>query len=325
VVRKVAGNYLAEMESLGRCDELDLFWEDCLLEARFQYLSCGELDLARMITDTLSSRLILSGFYDRARLLNMELPGYKNYPSSMNWIARTYLKKGDYDSAKKWYQCSKDTSEDSDLQEYSIALHGLATIDFYMNDYDSSRNRLKAVMEIQKKNGDLVGEAATWHALATINLYTNDYNSAYKMFNEALKIHQRVGDQEGEAADVHALGTVAFRMSDYCLARKNYLVSLKIRKQIGDIAGVASAFFQLGRVAWRIRKLKEGLKLMAIGYMIFAYIDHADEKVSNNIVSAAASQLSYSEKQVEALLKEVAESYSNDLGQSLLDAAFPKS
>jgi hypothetical protein len=37
-----------------------------------------------------------------------------------------------------------------------------------------------------------------------------------------------------------------------------------------------------------------------------------------------ASELSYTQEQLDALLKEVAKTYQKDRGQSLIDAAFPK-
>ncbi len=64
--------------------------------------------------------------------------------------------------------------------------------------------------------------------------------------------------------------------------------------------------------------------MIALGHLIFANIGHSDAKRSFENLSAVASQLSYSQEQLDALLKEVAEAYQKDRGQGLIDAAFPK-
>jgi len=43
-----------------------------------------------------------------------------------------------------------------------------------------------------------------------------------------------------------------------------------------------------------------------------------------NCNTSMASELNYTQEQLDALLKDVADSYRKDRGQSLIDAAFPK-
>jgi len=66
------------------------------------------------------------------------------------------------------------------------------------------------------------------------------------------------------------------------------------------------------------------LRLIALGHLIFVNISHSGAKRSSENLSAAASQLSFSQEQLEALQKDVADAYRKDRGQSLIDAAFPK-
>ena len=136
---KLAGDFLVEMERQDRESELGLSWVDCLMEARSQYLQAEELELARSVTDRLSGLLVRSGFYDGVRQLNAELLNYEKHPSPMNWIARTYIDQGDYDSARIWYQRCIDASAGSNQEEVEFALHGMATIDLRKGDYEAAQ------------------------------------------------------------------------------------------------------------------------------------------------------------------------------------------
>jgi hypothetical protein len=63
---------------------------------------------------------------------------------------------------------------------------------------------------------------------------------------------------------------------------------------------------------------------VALAYIIISSIGHADAKKGFKNLSNMASELSYTQEQLDALLKEVAKTYQKDRGQSLIDAAFPK-
>jgi hypothetical protein len=73
------------------------------------------------------------------------------------------------------------------------------------------------------------------------------------------------------------------------------------------------------------RENSSGMKFIAIHYLIFADIDYPDVKMAYETLCNIASQMSLSQEQIEALLKEVAESYAKDRGWSLIRAAFPSS
>ena len=214
------------------------------MEARSRYLQAKELELARSVTDRLSNFLVRRGFYDGVRQLNAELLNYGRHPTPMNWIARTCLHQGEYDSAQIWYQRSIDVSANLNQKEVGVALHGIATIDMRKGEYDA--------------------------------------------------------------------------------AREDFEKAMKIRQQIGDRAGEAATFHQLGILSWERGPTQDGLRPLAISYLINSSIGHWETKTYLENLSAAASQLSFSQEQFDALLKEVAEAYRTDRCQGLIDAAFLK-
>lgn len=279
-----AGDFLVRMDRQDREGELGLSWVDCLMEARYQYLQAKEFEHARTVTDRLSGFLVRSGLYDGARQLNFELLTCENHPSPTNWIAETYLNQGDYDSARTWYQKSIDSSVGLNQKEALVALHGMATIDLKKGDYESAREKFETSMKIRQQIGDPEGEAQTWHALATIDMNKGEYDAAREKFEKSMKIRQQIGDRSGEAR----------------------------------------TFNQLGNLAWKQGRSHEGLRLVALAYIMLSSMGHADAKRVSEPLSVMASELKYTQEQLDALLKEVAESYQKDRGQSLIDAAFPK-
>ena len=321
---KAAGDFLVEMDRQDRENELGLSWVDCLMEARSLFLQAEALDSARDVTSRLSGFFTRSGFYDNVRLLNFELLEYEVHPSPMNWIARTYLDQGEYDSAQIWYQRIIDIPSGSNSQQEAVALIGLATIDLNKGNYDAAPEKFEKAMEIMQRIGDRAGEAATWHQLATIDFKKGDYDAARKKFEKAMEIMQTIGDRVGEAGTWHQLAMIDQNKGDYEAARGNFGKAMKIWQQIGDRAGEAATFYQLGIIAWQQGRDQGALRLIALGHMIFANIGHSDAKMSFENLSAAASQLSFSQEQLDALQEEVAETYKKDRGQSLIDAAFPK-
>ncbi|MFA6373927.1 MAG: CHAT domain-containing protein, partial [Methanothrix sp.] len=190
VAHKAAGDFLVEMKQQDRERELGLSWVDCLMEARSQYLQAKELELARSVTNRLSGFLAASGFYDGVRQLNAELLNYENHPSPMSWMASTYVHQGEYDSARIWYQRCLDASAGTNQREVARALHGMATIDLYKDEYEAARESFMMAMKIFQQIGDRASEAATWNNLASIDVHKGEYEAARESFRKAMKIIQ---------------------------------------------------------------------------------------------------------------------------------------
>jgi hypothetical protein len=71
-------------------------------------------------------------------------------------------------------------------------------------------------------------------------------------------------------------------------------------------------------------KAQEGLRLVALCYLIEASIGHGDTQKDFGVLAGMASELNYTEEQIDSILKEVAELYQKDRGKGLIEAAFGK-
>ena len=133
---------------------------------------------------------------------------------------------------------------------------------------------------------------------------------------------QQNGFSEGQAATLHALATIDFRNGDHNSAHEKLEAAVKIMQQIGDLAGEARTFHQLGFLAWRQGRLDEGLRLVALSFIILSSVGNSDAKKSLKNLSDMTKDLGYTQEQLDDLQRDANESYCRDRGWSLIHAAF---
>jgi tetratricopeptide (TPR) repeat protein len=319
---QAAGDFLRDLVKQKRAGDLGLTWIDCLLEARAQYLATGDYEEARAATARLSAFYVRQGLYEEVVKLNSELLAYEEHPRPMSWIGRASADQAKYPEAREWYQRCLMATENDISEGASDAWHGLATIDMNEGNHAAAREKFQKALEIEQQSGDRAGEAATWHQLASIDLEENDYAAAREKSQRALETFKQIGNRVGEAATWHQLASIDMNEGDYAAAREKFRKSLEIKQQIGDRAGEAQTFYQLGALAWKMGRLAEGMRLVALGFLILKSIGHGSTEIASRNLTVATSQLNYTQEQFDSMLRQVAESYQADRGQSLLRDAF---
>jgi len=234
---------------------------------------------------------------------------------------------GDCQAAQdKYEKAMKIRLRIGDRDGAAFTWNQLAIIDLEKGDHQAARVKFENALNIFQQTGNLLGEASAWHNLATVDLEREgDYQAAQEKFENSMKIKQQIGDRAGEAQTWHQLATIDFKKDDCQAARDKFKKALKIVQLIGDMEGEAAVFYQLGFLSWNEDYTQEGLRLMAISHLITKSIGHEKAQLSLKSLSAMASQLKYSQESFDAMLKEVAESYSHDRGWSLIRVAFPES
>jgi tetratricopeptide (TPR) repeat protein len=279
---RAAGDFLSDFEQHNREGELGLSWVDCLIEARAQFLAASAYEEARSVTYRISGFLVRQGLHADLVRLNQQLLDYEEHPRPMNWLGRSYLDRGDYASAREWYQRCRATVADGMPEETATAWHGLATTDLRQGNYVAARDQFTQALTIRQQIGDRAGEANTRHQLASIDLNQGNYVAVRDQFTQVLTIYQQIGDRSGEAATWYSLGFLA--------------------KVLG--------------------KPSEGVRLVVLCYLIDQAIDHTDTDSDWCALAGMASELHYTQEQIEMLLQQVAEAYEADRGRGLLEAAF---
>ena len=206
-----------------------------------------------------------------------------------------------------------------------IFSNNLATIDLNKGDDDMAREKFEKAMKITLELGDPVGEASILSNLATIDLRKGDYDLAREELEKAVKIMQRIGNRGGEASTLTNLATIDLIKGDHDSAHEMFKKAIEIMQQIGDRVGEAAAFHQLGILAGEEGRAREGMRLLALCYVIDASIDHGDASNDLRDFLEMASELGYTKRQIKAVLKKVAKAYKKDRGKGLFDDAFSKS
>ncbi|VVB67000.1 Tetratricopeptide repeat protein [uncultured archaeon] len=204
-------------------------------------------------------------------------------------------------------------------------LNNLASIDLNKGEYVLAREKLENAMKIAQQIGDLVGEASILSNQASMDMIKGDCNSAREKLEKAMEIMHQIGDQAGEASILNNLASIDMIKSDHNSAHEELEKAIEIMQQIGDRAGEATAFQLLGILAREEGRVREGMQLVALGWLINSSIHHVDAQDDAKILSIMASELGYTKRIIKAVIKKVAAAYKKDKGKGLVKAAFPKS
>ena len=358
---QAAGDFLQTVERQDKGESLGLNWGLLLFENRLQYLLAGNFDQARLLTDEISRLLEVRALFEDILALNKEQFEYDKHPSSMTWIGRCYLELCDYESAKEWYQKCLDAAEE-DPVEKAQSLQGLAAIEIDKGNLDDAEDKLTNALKILQEIKDEENETAIWSQLGSIQLRKNNLAEAEEKFNRSLKLNQkydkkpsvahclyhlavindiqrnndtaekllkesleiclRIGERKIESAIYSQMAHKYLEQDDFRMASDYYLKALNIFQQTGDIASEAAAWHQLGALLKKQGKMDECLKFLAISYYLSNKIGHEKKEHSKRSLSKVASQLGYSQEQLDAVIQEGANSYQRDKGRLLLETLF---
>ncbi len=222
----------------------------------------------------------------------------------MNWVACLTEARAQYIEAKDYLLAREATDRISGF----LTGQGL---------YDSLVEINHEMLECEEHPGPM-----SWIARAYLD--RGDYAEAREWYERCLAT---AGESEPKEAAValHQLASIDLNVGDYDSARLNFQKSLEITQQIGDRAGEAATFYQLGIMAYQSGRAVEGMRLVAMCFLIDQSIGHGDTESDFKMLSQMAAQLSYTQEQFDAMLGEVIEAYKADRGRGLIDAAFQKS
>jgi len=245
--------------------------------------------------------------------------------SDWHEVAVIDMNRGSYQAAQEKLEKAIIISQQiGDKALEGLIWHGIATIYLHRGNYLAATEMFEKAMIIRQRIGDRAGEGQTWHQLASLDLEQGNYQVARERYEKAMEIWHQIGNWAGEAKALHSLATIDLKNCDYDESQKKFERSLKIKQQIGDRAGEAGTFHQLGFLSWIRGYTQEGLKLVALSYIINKSIGHEKAQLSFESCSAMVSKLESSQESFDAMLKEISESYASDRGWSLIRAAFPE-
>jgi tetratricopeptide (TPR) repeat protein len=193
-------------------------------------------------------------------------------------------------------------------------------------DLAGARSYLERATDINEKvlGPDHPDTATNLNNLGTLRQEQGDLAGARPYLERALDIRERVLGPEhpDTATSLTNLGSLLRAHGDPAAARAYLERALGIREKRGDRYEEGIAFFQLGQLAIQLGRYAEGVRLVAICYLVDQEIGHADTEQDLRSLTIISGQLGYSQEGLDALLREVLVAYQADRGRGLLRAAF---
>jgi tetratricopeptide (TPR) repeat protein len=186
-----------------------------------------------------------------------------------------------------------------------------------------SYRRQGLYLEIQRLNQELLEyeeHPKTLAQIAWAHLDRAEYVTAREWYQRMFDAAKSTNDYEAARA-LHGLATIDVHVGEYGAAREKFQQALTTRQQIGDRAGEAATFYQLGFLAAEQGHLAEGVRLVALCFLIDQSIGHGDTESDLRTVTGMATQLNYTQEQFQAMMQEVAEAYRQDRGGGLVRGA----
>jgi tetratricopeptide (TPR) repeat protein len=283
---RAAGDYLVKLFEQSQKDGSSTSQLRQLLQARSHFLAAGASKQAREVTYSISSIMIQLGEYAEIERLNAELlkeaehSGQDQHPDPITWIARTYLERAEFHTARAWYQKALAIAGDQHPREKADALQGLATICIREGHKDAARKQLEDALQIQLTIDDRNGQGISWHQLASIDFDDAKYDDARTKFNIALELQKGRSPTE-EQAIWHQLGSIDLEQSRWDEATNAFNRVRDMAREMGSRKAEANAAHQLGRARFGAGARQEGLNLLRTALtMRRAVNDRAGEALS---------------------------------------------
>jgi tetratricopeptide (TPR) repeat protein len=135
-----------------------------------------------------------------------------------------------------------------------------------------------------------------WYNLASIDLNQGKYNDTCSRFKKALEIAQEKCNKAGEAATFHNLATIDVRQGNNESAIESLRKSWESDKR-SVTGGEAATFHLLGFLAKEQGQVQEGLRLVALRYIIDTLITYGDIQNDAKALFEIASKLNYTKEQ----------------------------
>ncbi|MFO0755296.1 MAG: tetratricopeptide repeat protein [Byssovorax sp.] len=184
--------------------------------------------------------------------------------------------RAELEAIRLWSTISRDD------WELAYALGTLADLEMRQGQLDEARKLYRQSLDLERRVGDLRGEAAIIHDLAAVEALHGRVDEARKLYTQSLDLKRRIGDILGEAATLHQLAILEEQQGRWGEARKLYIQSLDLKRRFGDVEGEAATLHQLARLEEQEGRLDEARKL----YTQSLDLEHRIGDVQGDIITS---------------------------------------
>ena len=157
-------------------------------------------------------------------------------------LARIESSTGPVASARRRLQA---LAASNDPSMKSHALHLLAMLEAQQGRMDEARRLNSQSLELQRRVGDVQGEAASLHLLADMEAQQGKADQARPLYAQSLALYRGIGNVQGEATSLHLRAVLEAHQGKVDEARRLYTQSLELYRRVGDVKGEASSLIDL--------------------------------------------------------------------------------
>jgi predicted ATPase/transcriptional regulator with XRE-family HTH domain len=183
--------------------------------------------------------------------------------------ALIFLRRGDYDQAKKYYLQSLEGYQHFGYKQgIADVLKSLGVTNFYQADYHSAAEYYEKALDLYRELSNIAGEADVLNNLAALRDIEGSYNEATSLFERSLALRQQLGNKQSVADSLNNLGVRAYAQFDYKRAQEllneSFLIYKELDSKQGQIlvlSNIAESYLEQGNYLEAEKYYNDVLKL----------------------------------------------------------------
>jgi len=179
-------------------------------------------------------------------------------------LGQAYSSQGEVAQAREHLEQALELANDHEnlASLNTTALYELGIIQLNQGSFQDAIALFQKSLEIQRRLGDVQGEAATLSNLAGTYFYKREIEKAIALFQRSLELQQCIGNVKGEAAILHQLAYIHAHQGDIDTAITLYQKSLNLTQRIGDVQGEAATLNNLAFIYAQQEEVEEAITLL---------------------------------------------------------------
>lgn len=220
-----------------------------------------------MITNALSKKYILNGFYNNVIEIN-NLVLRKNVSeydilNSLNYIGNALSNKGDYENAIQTFKQALKIAQDSNSKGAESALVGnLASIYMNLGNYNNALFYFEEGLKLDLINNDKIGIMAKYNNMSRLYKFKGEFSKSLEYSSYSLEIVRTLGDENSEAIILDNMGLTYIEFGDLDTALNFSEKSLKIFQRIGNRNSTATTLNNIANIYMRKKDFDLALKYL---------------------------------------------------------------
>ncbi|HRQ40601.1 MAG TPA: BTAD domain-containing putative transcriptional regulator [Chloroflexota bacterium] len=130
----------------------------------------------------------------------------------------------------------------------AVANQGAGVLARSLGDYAQARHYHRQSLALQRRAGNVSGEAAALNSLGNLALFEADYDEAAGCFSQSMALYQQAGSERGRESALNNLAIVAMYRGDFAQALAWHEENLALSRERGNDLHIAMALGNLGDV-----------------------------------------------------------------------------